>query len=51
MKFEDLIDFIRSRMGMSQIYQPLLIRSLVEAGGTPNPRGGARGVVPDKMNY
>ena len=31
--FDELIDFIRNRMRMSHIYQPLLIRLLVEAGG------------------
>lgn len=33
MTFEDLLDFIRHRMRMSHVYQPLLIRLLVEAGG------------------
>jgi len=29
----ELLDFVRSRMRMSHVYQPLLIRALVEAGG------------------
>lgn len=33
MTFEELLDFVRSRMRMSHIYQPLLIRLLVDAGG------------------
>lgn len=33
MTFEDLMMFIKTRMRMSHIYQPLLIRLLVEAGG------------------
>ncbi len=33
MNFEQLIDFIENKMSMSHIYQPLLIRSLVETGG------------------
>jgi hypothetical protein len=31
--FEELLDFVRNRMRMSHIYQPLLIRLLVETGG------------------
>jgi diadenosine tetraphosphate (Ap4A) HIT family hydrolase len=33
MNFKDLIDFLENRMSMSHIYQPLLIKSLIEAGG------------------
>lgn len=33
MDFDDLIDFIDNRMKMSHIYQPLMLRILVEAGG------------------
>lgn len=36
--FEELIDFIEHRMRMSHIYQPLLIRTLVDAGGTATLR-------------
>ena len=38
MDFEDLIDFIDNRMKMSHIYQPLMLRILVEAGGTTTVR-------------
>ena len=33
MTFEELVEFIERRMRMSHIYQPLLIRALVETGG------------------
>jgi len=36
--FDELVDFIDRRMRMSHIYQPLLIRTLVDTGGTPSPR-------------
>ncbi len=32
MTFEELVDFIENKMRMSHVYQPLLIKSLVEAG-------------------
>jgi len=38
MTFEDLVDFIENKMRMSHVYQPLLIKSLVEAGGTATIR-------------
>ena len=38
MKFEDLTDFVENRMSMSHIYQPILIKSLVEAGGSATLR-------------
>ena len=38
MTFEELRDFLTSKMKMSHVYQPLLIRSLVEAGGTATIR-------------
>jgi ATP adenylyltransferase len=38
MTFEDLIDFIENRMKLSHIYQPLLIKNLVESGGTATIR-------------
>ena len=34
MNFDDFIDFIENHMTMSHIYQPLMLRILVEAGGT-----------------
>ena len=38
MTFDELVDFIEHRMRMSHIYQPLLIRTLVETGGTATLR-------------
>jgi len=38
MTFDDLLDFIENKMRMSHVYQPLLIKSLVEAGGTATVR-------------
>jgi len=38
MKFEDLVDFLENRMRMSHIYQPLFIKSLIEAGGSATIR-------------
>jgi ATP adenylyltransferase len=34
MKYEELIDFLEHRMSMSHVYQPVLIRALVDTGGT-----------------
>jgi len=58
MTFKDLCNFIENKMRMSQIYQPLLIRSLIDSDGKAtirqlatkfndikNPRGGVRGVI------
>jgi ATP adenylyltransferase len=38
MKSGDLIEFLQNRMSMSHIYQPLLIKSLIDAGGTATIR-------------
>ena len=38
MKYKDLIDFLENRMSMSHIYQPLMIKSLIEAGGSATIR-------------
>lgn len=38
MKFFDLVEFLEHKMSMSHVYQPLLIRSLVEAGGSATIR-------------
>jgi ATP adenylyltransferase len=38
MTFDDLIDFLENRMSMSHIYQPLLIRALVDSDGTSTLR-------------
>ena len=45
MDFADLIDFIDNRMKMSHIYQPLMLRILVEAGGTATIRQLAHGFL------
>ena len=34
----ELVDFIENSMQMSHVYQPLLIRSLVDAGGVATVR-------------
>ena len=38
MTFDQLIDFLTNKMKMSHIYQPLLVRSLVDAGGSATLR-------------
>lgn len=38
MTFKELYDFIDNKMRMSHIYQPLLIKTLVEAGGSATVR-------------
>jgi len=38
MTYEDLADFIKNRMRMSHIYQPLLIMTLIESGGSATLR-------------
>lgn len=38
MTFEELSDFIEKRMKMSHIYQPLLIKALIDAGGSATLR-------------
>ena len=38
MKYGELVEFIENKMAMSHVYQPLLIRSLVDAGGTATLR-------------
>lgn len=38
MTFDQLIDFLTNKMKMAHIYQPLLIRSLVDAGGSATLR-------------
>lgn len=39
MKFDELATFIEERMSMSHVYQPLVIRSLVDADGAATLRG------------
>jgi ATP adenylyltransferase len=38
MKFDDLMDFVEKRMTMNHIYQPQLIRSLVDSAGSATIR-------------
>lgn len=38
MKYEELVDFLEKKMSMSHIYQPLLVRALVDTGGTATVR-------------
>jgi diadenosine tetraphosphate (Ap4A) HIT family hydrolase len=38
MTFEELSDFLEKRMKMSHVYQPLLIKALVDAGGSATIR-------------
>jgi ATP adenylyltransferase len=38
MTFDELLNFLTTKMRMSHIYQPLLIRALVDAGGTATLR-------------
>lgn len=45
MTYDELLDFIENKMSMSHIYQPLLIRSLVDAGGTATIRQLAQAFV------
>ncbi len=58
MTFSDLREFLETRMRQSHVYQPVLIGALIDSGGsatvrqhTPNPRGGVRGVIPERMHY
>jgi diadenosine tetraphosphate (Ap4A) HIT family hydrolase len=38
MKYEDLVHFLEHQMSMSHVYQPLLVRALVDSGGTATLR-------------
>ena len=38
MKHEELIDFIKDKMSMAHIYQPLLIKELVKCDGAATVR-------------
>jgi diadenosine tetraphosphate (Ap4A) HIT family hydrolase len=38
MKYDELVNFIEAKMRMSHVYQPLLIRSLIDAGGSATVR-------------
>lgn len=43
--YADLEDFLTRRMRMSHVYQPLLVRLLIEAGGSATVRQLARGLA------
>ena len=45
MTFKRLKDFITHKMRMSHVYQPLLIRSLIDAGGSATLRQLAQSFV------
>ena len=45
MKFDELATFIEERMSMSHVYQPLVIRSLVDADGAATLRQVALALV------
>jgi ATP adenylyltransferase len=38
MKYEELIDFLEHKMSMSHVYQPVLVRALLDAGGAATLR-------------
>jgi ATP adenylyltransferase len=38
MKYEDLVHFLERQISMSHVYQPLLVRALVDSGGTATLR-------------
>ena len=38
MTFDDLIAFLETKMSMSHIYQPLLIKTLIDSGGSATIR-------------
>jgi hypothetical protein len=38
MNYTELVDFLEHKMSMSHVYQPLLVRALVDSGGTATLR-------------
>ena len=38
MTYDDLVEFLTNRMSMSHVYQPVVIRALVDAGGAATVR-------------
>ena len=38
MTYAELVDFLERKMSMSHVYQPLLVRALVDAGGVATVR-------------
>jgi len=51
MKADDLLDFINTKMQMSHVYQPLLIRSLLDAGGQASLRQVAADFVAEDEGH
>lgn len=45
MKHEELVEFITNKMSMQHTYQPLLIKTLVECGGSVTVRQIAQAVL------
>ena len=45
MTFDELLEFVEHRMTMSHVYQPLLIRTLVDADGSATLRQLALAVL------
>lgn len=45
MNFEELEEFIKHKMKMTHVYQPLMIKTLLESGGTATPEDIARGFL------
>jgi hypothetical protein len=45
MTLAELLDFIAARMDMRHVYQPVLIRALVDAGGTATVRQLAQALL------
>lgn len=45
MKISDLLDFLKNRMRPSHIYQPVLVRTLVDAGGAATIRQLAQALL------
>ena len=45
MTHSELLSFIKSKMSMQHVYQPLLIKTLVECGGSATVRQLAQAVL------
>jgi len=60
MNYQDCEDFIKNRMRMSHVYQPVMLMTLLQKdvhliprrpGDVENPVGGIRNVIPGKASY
>jgi ATP adenylyltransferase len=47
MTFDELLRFIERDMRMSHVYQPVMIRTLLDAGGTASTEHIARALLPE----